>query len=101
MSHKVQFNTLFYSTFTSVIFSFLVEGDNVTSYADGTTPYSNGENVVTVSAKIETKRKEVVNLFYINFLKTNPDKPKLTFNEHVSKLHKKASNKLHALARQA
>ena len=100
MSHKVQFNTFFYSTFTSVIFSFLVEGD-VTSYADDTTPYSNGKNVVTVSKKLETKGKEVVNLFYINYLKTNPDKPKLTFNEHVSKLHKKASNKLHALARQA
>ena len=60
MSHKVQFNTLFYSTFTSVIFSFLVEGDNVTSYVDDTTPYSNGKNVVTVSEKIETKGKDVV-----------------------------------------
>ena len=84
---------------------------------------------------METKGKEVVNWFYINYLKTNPHKSKLllisedessikidgsdiksssskkllgvltynklTFNEHVSKLRKKASNKLHALARQA
>ena len=84
-----------------MIFSFLVEGDNVTSSADDTTPYSNGKNVVIVSEKIETKGKEVVNLFYVNYLKTNPDKSKVTFNEHVSKLHKRASNKLHALVRRA
>ena len=38
---------------------FFVEEDNVTSYADDTTPYSNGKNVVTVLENIETKGKEV------------------------------------------
>ena len=112
---------------------FFVEEDNVTSYADDTTPYSNGKNVVTVLENIETKGKEVFNWFSMNYLKANPGKShllltsrdeasikiddtdiksssskkllgviidnKLTFNEHVSKLCKRASNKLHALAR--
>ena len=110
---------------------FFVEEDNVTSYADDTTPYSKGKNVVTVLENIETKGKEVFNWFSMNYLKANPGKShllltsrdeasikiddtdiksssskkllgviidnKLTFNEHVSKLCKKASNKLHAL----
>ena len=42
---------------------FFVEEDNVTSYADDTTPYSNGKNVVTVLENIETKGKEVYNCF--------------------------------------
>ena len=112
---------------------FFVEEDNVTSYADDTTPYSNGKNVVTVLENIETKGKEVFNWFSMNYLKANPGKShllltsrdeasikiddtdiksssskkllgviidnKLTFNEYVYKLCKKASNKLHALAR--
>ena len=40
---------------------FFVEEDNVTSYGDDTTSYSNGKNVVTVSENIETKEKEVFN----------------------------------------
>ena len=112
---------------------FFVEQDNVTSYADDTTPYSNGKNIVTVLENIGTKGKEVFNWFSMNYVKANPDKSqllltskdeasikiedtliksssskkflgvlidnKLTFNEHVSKLCKKASNKLHALVR--
>ena len=112
---------------------FFVEEDNVTSYADDTTPYSNSKNVVTVLENIETKGKEVFNWFSMNYLKANPGKShllltsrdeasikiddtdiksssskkllgviidnKLTFNEHVSKLCKRASNELHALAR--
>ena len=112
---------------------FFVEEDNVTSYADDTTPYSNGKNVVAVLENIETREKEVFNWFSMNYLKANSDKSqllltskdeasikiddtnlksssskkllgilidnKLTFKEHVSKLCKKASNKLHALAR--
>ena len=42
---------------------FFVEQDNVTSYADDTTPYSNGKNIVTVLENIETKGKEVFNWF--------------------------------------
>ena len=102
-------------------------------YADYTTPYSNGKNVVAVLENIETKGNEVLYWFCMNYLKANPGKSqllltskdeafikiddtdiksssskkllgviidnKLTFNEHVSKLCKKASNKLHALAR--
>ena len=41
---------------------FFVGEDNVTSYADDTTPYSNGKNVVTVFANIEIKGKEVSTL---------------------------------------
>ena len=58
--------------------SFLfVEEDNVTSYADDTTPYSNGKNVVTVLENIETKGKEVFNWFSMNYLKANPGKSQL------------------------
>ena len=56
---------------------FFVVGDNVTSYADDTSPYLNGKNVVTVLDNIETKGKEVLNWFYINYLKTNPSESKL------------------------
>ena len=112
---------------------FFVEEDNVTSYGDGTNPYSNGKNVVTALGNIETKAKEIFNWFSISYLKANPDESQLlltskdetsikiddtyiksssskkllgvlmdnkhTFNEHVSKLCLKASNKLHPLAR--
>ena len=40
---------------------FFVEEDNFTSYADDTTAYSNGKNVVTVLENTETKGKEVFN----------------------------------------
>ena len=36
---------------------FFAEEENVTSYADDTTPYSNGKNAVTVLENIKTKRK--------------------------------------------
>ena len=55
---------------------FFVEEDNVTSYADDTTPYSNVKNVVTVLENIETKGKEVFNWFSMNYLKANPGKSK-------------------------
>ena len=57
---------------------FFFEEDNVTSYADDTTPYSNGKNVVTVLENIETKGKEVFSWFSLNCLKTNPDKSQLS-----------------------
>ena len=38
---------------------FFVEEDNVTSYANDTTPYSNGQNVVMVLENIETKGTDV------------------------------------------
>ena len=41
---------------------FFFVGEDVTSYADDTTPYSNGKNVVTVLANIEIKGKEVSTL---------------------------------------
>ena len=56
---------------------FFVEVDNVTSYADDTTPYLNDKNVATVLENIETNGKEVFNWFYINYLKTNPEYSKL------------------------
>ena len=56
---------------------FFLEEENVTSYADDTTPYSNGKNIVTVLKNIETKGKEVFNWFSLNYLKGNPDKSKL------------------------
>ena len=65
---------------------FFVEEDNVTSYADDTTPYSNGKNVVTVLENIETKGKEVFNWFSMNYLKANPGKSQLllTSNDEAS-----------------
>ena len=54
--------------------SFFAEEDNITSYANGTTPYSNGKNVLTVLENVETKGKEVFNWFCMNYLKVNPGK---------------------------
>ena len=56
---------------------FFVEEDNVTSYANDTTPYSNGKNVVMVLENIETKGKEVFSWFSLNYLKANCDKSQL------------------------
>ena len=93
---------------------FFVEEDNVTSYADDTTPYSNVKNVVTVLENIETKGKEVFNWFSMNYLKVNPERSQLllTSKDEASikiddtdikikllSFVKKANNKLHALAR--
>ena len=58
-------------------FFFFGEEHNVTSYADDTTPYSNGKNVVTVLENIETKGKEVFSWFSMNALKANPYKSQL------------------------
>ena len=69
--------SLFYSTFKSTIFFFFGEEHNVTSYADDTTPYSNGKNVVAVLENIETKGKEVFSWFSMNDLKANPYKSQL------------------------
>ena len=65
---------------------FFAEEDNVTSYADNTTPYSNDKNDVTVLENIETKGKEVFNWFSTNDLKANPDKSQLllTSKDEVS-----------------
>ena len=65
---------------------FFVEGDNVISYNDDATPYSNGKNVVTVLKDIETKRKKVFNWFPMNYLKANPGKSQLllTSNDEAS-----------------
>ena len=56
---------------------FFVEEDNVTSYANDTTPYSNGKNVVMVLENIETKGKEVFSWFSLNYLIANRDKSQL------------------------
>ena len=46
---------------------FFIEEENVTSYADRTTPYSNDKNVATVLENIETKGKEGFSWFSINY----------------------------------
>ena len=43
---------------------FFVEEDTVTSYADNTTPFSNGKHVVTVLENIETKEGGFQLVFY-------------------------------------
>ena len=50
---------------------FLFVEEDVTSYADDTTPYSNGKNVVTLLENIETKGKELFNGFSMNYLKAS------------------------------
>ena len=47
------------------------------SYADETTPYSNGNNVDTVLENIERKGKMVFNWFSMHYLKANPGKSQL------------------------
>ena len=56
---------------------------NVTSYADDTTPHSNGKNVVTVLENIKTKAKQVFNWFSMNYLKGNPGKSQLLLTSKV------------------
>ena len=56
---------------------FYVEEDNVASYADDTTPYLKGKNVVTVLENIERNRKEVFNWCSLNYLKANLGKSQL------------------------
>ena len=51
--------------------SFFIEEENVTSYADRTTSYSNGKNVATVLENIETKGKEGFSWFSINYQKVS------------------------------
>ena len=60
--------------------------EDVTSYADDTTPYSNGKNLATVLQNIETKEMEVCNWFFMTCLKANPGKSQLllTSNAEVS-----------------
>ena len=50
---------------------FFIEEENVTSYADHTTPYSNGKNVATVLENIETKGKDGFSWFSINYQKVS------------------------------
>ena len=52
---------------------FFVEEDNITSYSDDTTSYSNGKIVARVSENIETKWKKVFNWFSMSYLKSIPD----------------------------
>ena len=56
--------------------SFLFSED-ITGYADDTTPYSNSKNGATVLENKETKGKEVFNWFSLNYLKANPDRSQL------------------------
>ena len=106
--------------------------ETVTSYADDTTPFSNGTNVITVLNDIKNKASNIFDLLLNSYLKAHPNKSnllltpkeetsikiesfiiksstpkkllcviignKLNFTEHISKLCKKASQKLHVLA---
>ena len=48
---------LLFNIYTCDLF-FFIEKQNVTSYVDDTTRYSNGDNVITVLEHIETKGKK-------------------------------------------
>ena len=105
---------------------------DLTSYADDTTPFSNGANVFLVLNDVKNKASNVFDWFLNSYLKAHPDNSnrlltskeetsitiksciiksstpykllcviidnKLNFTEHISKLCKKTSQKLHALA---
>ena len=68
--------SLLFSIYICYLFFFAKE-DNVTSYTDDTTPYSNGKNIVTVLEYVGTMRKKVYNWFSLNYLKAYPDKSQL------------------------
>ena len=55
-------------------------------YADDTTPYSNGKNIVTALQNTEKKGKEVFKWSSVNYLKANPGKSQLllTSKDEVS-----------------
>ena len=54
---------------------FFTEKETVNSYADGTTHFSNGTNVVLND--LENKTSNVFDWFSKNYLKANPDKSNL------------------------
>ena len=117
---------LLFNIYISDLFLFL-DDDNAASYADDTTPYATKENILQVLNEIKDKAGCVFDWFSANYFKANPKKSHflltsneqlnliiktsksekllginidnfVTFNEHVSKLCKKASQKLHAIA---
>ena len=74
MSREVHFGLYLFNNYIYDLF--FVE--DITSYADDTTPYSNSKNGATVLENKETKGKEVFNWFSLNYLKANPDRSELT-----------------------
>ena len=65
---------LLFNNYTCNLFFFI---EKAMSYADDTTPYPNGDNVVTILDHIETDGKMVFNWFSMNYLKANPGKSQL------------------------
>ena len=65
---------LLFNNYTCNLFFFI---EKAMSYADDTTPYPNGDNVVTILDHIETDGKMVFNWFSMNYLKASPGKSQL------------------------
>ena len=123
---------LLFNIYINDLFYFL--DDEVTNYADDTTPYKTGKSINCVLEKLETNIETLNRWYKDNYFRLNQDKcellvpkhgediqmnignsvikgkdsvklmgikidNKLNFNDHVASLCKKASQKLHALAR--
>lgn len=53
---------------------FFIEEENVTSFANNMTPFSNGTNVLTVLNDRQNKASKVFDWFLNNFLEADPNK---------------------------
>ena len=72
---------LLFNIYINDIFYFVNE-DNVTNYADDTTPYSIDTNVGTLISKLQIESSIPLKWFENNFFKLNTDKCKLLITNH-------------------
>ena len=111
---------LLFNVYICDIFFDIIECD-IASYADGNTPYNFDFSLDNVISNLEKSTNSLLNWFRENHMKANADKchllvssnensteekllgvkfdSNLSFENHVTSLCKKASQKLHALAR--
>ena len=72
---------LLFNIYLNDIFYFVVE-ENITNYADDTTPYSIENNVEILLSGLQDESLTLLKWFDSNYLKLNPDKCKLLVTNH-------------------
>ena len=87
-----------------------IDDYNIASYADHNTPYASSSNLDALINKLEESTNNLFQWFRNNYMKANAGNATfwlqgisidttLSFEHHITSLCKKASQKLHALAR--
>ena len=79
------FGPLLFNIYINDIFYF-VDEDNITNYADDTTPYSIAANVETVISNLEIDSSVLLRWFEDNLFKLNADKCKLLITNHDAEI---------------